>query len=139
MFDSENINHYIEIFYPYNPDRGTQEDFIYCTVINNRNPLLYIEEYNGANGFRFFDLNVSDSPLNKKKRKNVSPIYYIGRFLTEEEINKVHEIMPYTSTIYTMVECHNGCLITDLNAGDIAIGAYTNMISKNSIAKSLKR
>lgn len=69
MLIGKGTRHYLEVFYNYNPDRGTKDDFTSLHVITDRNPLLYIEKYNGAIGFRFFDMDICDYPLNKEKRK----------------------------------------------------------------------
>lgn len=121
--------HYIEVFYNYNPDRGTQDDFTFIHVITDRNPLLYIEKYNGSKGFRFFDVDISDDFYNKEKRKNVSPIYYYGRYMTEEEINQVHEAMPFTMDKKKIIDCYCGCYITNLNEGDMTLNEYASLVN----------
>lgn len=129
MLRKEEMKHYIEIFYNYNPDRGTQKDFTFLHVITDRNPLLYIEEYNNAKGFRFFDVDVSDYPLDKEKRKNISPIYYYGRYMTEQEVEQVHEAMPFTISITKMIMCYCGCCATNLNEGDMTLEEYANLVN----------
>ncbi len=118
--------HYIEVFYNYNPDRGNQDDFTTIHIITDRDPLLYIEKYKGAIGFRFFDVNGLDSFQICEKRKNVSSIYYYGRYITEEEIHQVHKVLPYTSSITKMIDCDCGCLITNLNEDDITLEELIN-------------
>lgn len=125
--------HYIEVFYNYNPDRGTQDDFTSIHVITDRNPLLYIEKYNGSKGFRFFDVDISDDFYNKEKRKNVSPIYYYGRYMTEEEINQVHEAMPFTMDMKKIIDCYCGCYITNLDEGDMTLDEYASLVNNEKI------
>ncbi len=129
MSNEKEIKHYIEVFYNYNPDRGTQEDFTYSHIVTNRDPLLYMERFHGAKGFRFFDVDVSDNSLNKEKRTNISPMYYYGRYMAEQEIEQVHNVMPFTINITKMIYCYCGCLVTDLNEGDMTLETYANLVN----------
>ena len=129
MQKEEKVRHYIEVFYDYNLDRGTQDDFTYIHVITDRNPLLYIEKYNGAKGFRFFDVDAFDNFHNKGKRKNVSPTYYYGRYMTDQEVEQVHKAMPFTISITKMIDCYCGCWITNLNEGDMTLEEYKVLVN----------
>ena len=125
--------HYIEVFYNYNPDRGTQDDFTYIHLITNRDPLLYIEKYNGSKGFRFFDVDILDNFYDKAKRKNISPIFYYGRYMTDQEVEQVHRTLPFTISITKMIDCYCGCFITDLNKGDMTLEEYANLVNNEKI------
>lgn len=54
------LEHYVEFFYPYNPDRG----YSYTTYerkIEERDPLKFLDN-DCAYGFRFFDVKVAIVP-----------------------------------------------------------------------------
>ncbi len=139
MQKEEKTRHYIEVFYNYNPDRGTQDDFTHLHSIDDRNPLLYIDKYNVAIGFRFFDVDIFDNPWDKEKRKNISPIYYYGRYMTEQEIKQVHKSMPYTINNKKMIQCFCGCVVTNLNEGDIPLEEYTNLLNNGKSNSEIKQ
>lgn len=135
----ENTRHYIEVFYNYNPDRGNQEDFTSIHVITDRNPLLYMEKYNESKGFRFFDVDVLDNFYDKAKRKNISPIFYYGRYMTDQEVEQVHKALPFTISITKMIDCYCGCFITNLNEGDITLEEYINLVNDKEINSENKQ
>lgn len=122
MTNINNIVHYVEFFYPYNPDVSDSTEDTYIKQVQEREPSLFIsDERNSKIGFRFFDVNNGSSPLIRENRSNVSPIYYYGKYLSNEEITYIHEIMPYTIKSTQMISCYCGYLATELNDGDIAI------------------
>ena len=120
------MKHYIEIFYPYNPDHGDIFENAEYKIIETRNPLHFINESknNGKIGFRFFDVDESSNPAIIKNRTNISPIYYYGEYLSEEEILKIHEIMPYTIHSTSMIRCYCGYISPFLNDGDTPVKYY---------------
>lgn len=138
---AENTLHFIERFYAYNPDVGYSVDSD-TYQIDDRNPLLHINDNSGF-GFRFYDCTrytLSDGQVFWSKPSNYSGIYYYGRRLTEEELLKVYDAMPYYKHIKSMILCERGGLITDINEQDMTIEEYVSVFLKQekSISKSLK-
>lgn len=138
-----NMEHYIEFFYPYNPDVADSMEDTLSIPVEEREPSLFINEKNII-GFRFFDIEKGSNYMNRSNRKNISPIYYYGEYLSSEEIEYIHNIMPYTSSQKNMIRCYCGYLATDLKEGDITIEYYlkslykkenTKILSLNSIKK----
>ena len=41
-------------------------------------------------------------------------MYYYGEYLTKEEIDYIHSIMPYTLKNNLMIRCYCGYLVTDV-------------------------
>lgn len=125
------INHYVEFFYPYNPDVAISMEDTDIKLIEERNPLLFIDDSLSKIGFRFFDVEVDKNPLIKENRKNISPVYYYGKYLTQEEIDYIHNIMPYTLISSSMIKCDCGYLVTTLNDGDTVVDSLVNAKDKN--------
>lgn len=136
----ENL-HFIERFYAYNPDMGYSVDSD-SSLIEARNSLLHINDNSGF-AFRFFDrtrYTLSDGKVFWSKPSNYSGMYYYGRRLTEEELLKVYEAMPYYGHIKSMILCKCGRLITDINEQDMTIEEYVSSFMKQEkpITKALK-
>ena len=137
-----NMEHYIEFFYPYNPDVASSMEETSSLQIEERDPTLFIDEKDKI-GFRFFDVENGSNYMNKSSRNNISPIYYYGEYLSSEEIEYIHSIMPYTSSQKNMIRCYCGYLVADLKEGDITIEHYikslNNENSANKFVKELKK
>jgi len=134
MINSQNLVHYVEFFYPYNPDVTNSMEDTDIRRIQERDPLLYTDnEQDFKIGFRFFDVNNGNSPLIRENRINISSIYYYGKYLSEEEITYIHKIMPNTRENIRMIQCYCGYLATDLNDGDITVEEYKNINTNKRI------
>lgn len=124
--------HFIERFYSYNPDLGYSIDSD-VHPIEESNPLIFINENNMCLGFRFFDC--TRTTLNGQsffgKPSNYSGMYYYGKRLTNEELLKIYEYMPYYKNIKSMILCQHGGLITNINDQDITIEEYINTVSES--------
>ena len=137
MLNNKDLVHYVEFFYPYNPDVANSMEDTDIRQIQERDPLLYIDnEQDFKIGFRFFDVNRGNSPLIHENRVNLSPIYYYGKNLSEEEIAYIREIMPHTRKSIRMIHCYCGYLATDLNDGDITIEEYAHI---NTINRTMSK
>lgn len=140
MTNSNNIVHYVEFFYPYNPDVGNSMEDTDIKQVQERDPSLFVgNEINSKIGFRFFDINNGSSPLIHENRSNVSPIYYYGKYLNDEEISYIHKEMPYTMKSICMIQCQCGYLVTELNDGDTTIEDYMKSRTIDVIIKNFHR
>lgn len=132
------MEHYIEFFYPYNPDVADSMEDTLSMPVEERDPSLFIDiDEKNIIGFRFFDIEKGSNYMNRSNRKNISPIYYYGEYLSSEEIEYIHNIMPYTSSQKNMIQCYCGYLATDLKEGDITIEYYLKSLYKKENAKIL--
>lgn len=130
MENVDNLTHYVEFFYPYNPDVANSRDETSIKKVPERNPLLLANnEYNNKIGFHFFDVNQNNNPFLKENRINISSTYYYGEYLTADEITYIHEIMPYTKGINRMIKCFCGYLVTHLTDEDTTIQEYINNLN----------
>lgn len=139
MINNKDIVHYVEFFYPYNPDVANSMEDTVIIKVQERDPSpFFYDEGNFKIGFRFFDVNNGNSPLIRENRSNVSPIYYYGRYLSEEEIAYIHEIMPFTIKSTRMIQCFCEYLATKLNDDDIPIEEYIKSKTNDGIMPKKK-
>lgn len=121
-----NLKHYVEFFYPYNPDVAFSMDNTDIHLIKERNPLFFINEKDVKIGFRFFDVEDNKNPLIKENRINISSMYYYGKYLTQDEIDYIHSIMPYTYQNNVMIRCFCDYLVTDVFEEDKIVDEVLN-------------
>lgn len=128
----KDLKHYVEFFYPYNPDVASSMDNTDIHLIEERNPLLFVDDKSIKIGFRFFDVEDNGNPLIKENRINISSMYYYGRYLIQDEIDYIHIIMPYTYQNNIMIKCFCDYLVTDVNVEDTI---FDEVLNKSLILK----
>ncbi len=116
--------HYVEEFFPVNPDRGSQFESLVRTI-SEREPLKIYD--NLVSYFRFFDITeaiLDDGEVLCGQRKNYSCVYYCGKRLNRNEISELGtfwENFCIEKGINSVIKCYNGELITNPSEGNITI------------------
>ena len=116
--------HYVEEFFPVNPDRGSQFESLVRTI-SEREPLKIYD--NLVSYFRFFDITeaiLDDGEVLCGQRKNYSCTYYCGKRLNRNEISELGtfwENFCIEKGINSVIKCYNGSLITNPSEGSITI------------------
>ena len=129
---NQEIEHYIEWFYSYNPDMGFSVDSLYFKI-TDRDPSLFINYKTCAFGFRFFDktkYTLNNGKITYDSPSNYSGMYYYGKRLNEEELLEVYNAMPYLIGIDSMIQCDCGKLITSVSEDDMTTEEYTKSLSE---------
>ena len=128
---------YIQIFYPIDPTKGEQFQFVVREVYS-KDPLLYKSDLNMV-GFRFIDVkeyvfeNGEKFPWPKVEYSN---IFYYGKRLQGDEMNRLgHLASFFKERADSVIKCDNGYIMYNLDESSITIDEYKKSLGKQYTLK----